>query len=76
MLNAEIARRDSDVRPCSRGYDRGADGAYRRLDVTTVTTSYGARVVQKCQQSGIMPPKKPARHVDRRTKETTQFHCS
>src|SRR5262249_6113600 len=36
---------------------------------TIGTNIHGARAVQKCQLSGIVPPKIPARHVDRRTRE-------
>ena len=75
MLSAKITRRDSDARPCSRFYDRCADGEPRRPSGTTGTTDYGARAVQKCQLSGIVPPKMPARRVDRRTKGETQIHC-
>ena len=57
MRTVKITRRDSDVRPCSRGYDRCADGEFRRSGDTTGTTNYGARAVQKCQLSGIVPPR-------------------
>ena len=42
---------------------------HRRIGGTTGTTNHGARAVQKCQLSGIVPPKMPARHWNRRTKE-------
>jgi hypothetical protein len=71
----KITRQGFDVRPCSRGYDRCADGAFHRLVITTATTNYGARAVQKCQLSGIVPPKMPTRHWDRLTKEKA-IHCS
>ena len=75
MRSVKITRRDSDARPCSRGFDRCADGESRRLGDTTGTTNYGARAVQKCQLSGIVPPKMPARHWNRRTKEKA-IRCS
>jgi len=74
-LCAKITRRDSDVRPCSRDCDRCAGGKSRRLRHTTGTDYYGARAVQKCQQSGIVPPKMPARHWNRLTREKA-IRCS
>ncbi len=72
MLSAKITRRDSNASPCSQDCTFRADGLSRTIG----TIKYGARAVQKCQLSGILPPEMPARHVDRRTKDRTQIHCS
>jgi hypothetical protein len=75
MLSAKITRRDSDARPCSRVCNRCADGEPRRPSDTTGTTNYGARAAQKCQLRGVVPPKMPARHWNRRTREKS-IRCS
>ena len=69
LHSVRITRRDSDARPCSRGHDRCEVDDVVVSPATIGTNIHGARAVQKCQLSGIVPPEIPARHVDRLTRK-------
>ncbi len=57
MHCAKFARRDSNARPCSQGYDRSAaDIPLLAPAGTNSTTDHGARAVQKCQLAAFRRP--------------------